>query len=556
VSSRHALGQWFTPAPVADLALALAVAGRGAPARIVDPTCGDGAMLARAARAVPGATLVGVELDRAAAAAARARLPGARIIDGDVLGGALPLGDADRFDLVIGNPPWVRPDRLPAARRAAMAAALRDDAVGIAAAELEALVGRADLAAACVLRALRLARPGGRVALVLSTALLDAGYARPLWRAVRARAAVRALAWAPAERWFQDAAVNAMIAVLEVGGAPAAVTVYRLTAPTEVAARAVTAGAADGVAELREVADDAPAAWAAALRAPAAWFGVARAAADALVPLGALATIRRGITSGANDVFYLPRHAAARARLEPDVLAPLVHSPRDGADLPIAIDPAATPLVALVIPPGGLATRPAARRWIRAHAAAATRPSQRGRDPWWSLPARPARLFLTKAYGPRFVQRLAPAPMIADQRVYAVEPAPGVDLEALTAALNTTWTALALESLGRASMGHGAVEWTVADAARLPVVDVRRAGPEARAAIGSALAAIAGRPVRHVAVERALADRRALDLAIAAAAPGLAAWLDAAHDALCGSVALRDRWKLPVVQSSSVAARS
>jgi len=553
VTRRHVLGQWFTPPPVADLALALALDGAATPQRVLDPTCGDGAILARVARALPGAGLVGVDVDADAAAAARARVPHARIVVGDVLDGAL-RGEAG-FDLVIGNPPWVRPDRLGATARDAMAAALRADAEGATADDVESLIGRADLAAACVLRALRLVRPGGRVALVLSTALLDAGYTRPLWRAVRARAAVRLFAAAPAERWFKDAAVNAMIAVLEVG-APAEVRdgpvrVARLRAPTADAASATFARpcALEDVADVRAVAGSDPARWAAALRAPPAWFAIEAVAGDALVPLGELAELRRGITSGANDVFYLPRVAAAHAGIEPDVLAPLVHSPRDGAELPIAIEPDATPLLALVIPPGGLDARPAARRWIRRHAEAGQRPAAGSRDPWWSLPVRPARLFLTKAYGPRFVQRLAPRPVVADQRMYAVMPRDGVALELLAAALNTTWTALALESLGRASMGHGAVEWTVADAVRLPVLDVRRAGRSDAAAIVAALDAMAARAIRHVAVERTLADRRALDLAVARVAPSLAALLDDAHDGLCASVALRDRWKLPVVSA-------
>ncbi len=551
--TRHALGQWFTPAPVADLAVALACAGRPAPRRVCDPTCGDGAILARAAAALPRARLVGVDIDPAAAAAARARLPGATIEVGDVLdgAGARHLG---AYDLVIGNPPWVRPDRLAADRRARLATAIGDDAGDVLDDEARGVLARrGDLAAACVLRALRLARPGGVVALVLSTALLDAGYAGPLWRAVTARGRVRRLVSAPAERWFADAAVNAMIVVIEVGPGAAddAVEVLRLRVPTADAARRIGGAAPNALADLadvRAVPAAAPTRWGRALRAPAAWTALEATAGDALVPLGALATLRRGITSGANDVFYLTRDAARRARIEPDVLAPLVHSPRDGAELAIAIDPDATPLCALVVPPGGLTRRRGARRWIEAHAAAAARPSLRGRDPWWALPARPARLFLTKAYGPRFLQRLAPRPVIADQRVYAVEPRAGVCLEALAAALNTTWTALALEALGRASMGNGAVEWTVGDAEALPVLDVRRADRRGSARIVAALDAIAARPVRHVTLERDLPDRRALDLAVAAVAPGLAAHLDDAHAALIASVALRDRWKLPVVR--------
>ena len=388
--------------------------------------------------------------------------------------------------------------------------------------------------------------------MVLSTALLDADYAAPLWRVVAAAGAVRAVAAAPAERWFADAAVNAMLIVIERGAAAGEVPCARLVVPTAAAARAVRAPDDWGeAAEVRRAPAEAPAAWAAALRAPAAWFEVAAAAgaAGALVPLGELATVRRGMTTGANDVFYLTRARAQALGIEPAALAPVVRSPYNGSEAPIAIDPATTPLVALALPPDPAALRrwPRAAAHVRAHAAAAKRPSLRARDPWWSLPARPARLYLAKAYGPRFVQRLAPVPVLGDQRVYAIEPRPGVDLEALAAVLNAVWTALALESLGRASMGHGAVEWTVADAARLPVLDVRRAGARARRALTAALTRLAPRPVEHVASERDRADRAALDRAAAALAPGLPALLAPAWDALCASVKLRDRWLLPAV---------
>ncbi|HEV7557353.1 MAG TPA: methyltransferase domain-containing protein, partial [Kofleriaceae bacterium] len=80
---RRALGQWYTAAPVARLAMA-ALAPFDARARVLDPTCGDGAFLA-AAREAGLAELTGVEIDRDAAARARARVPGATIVEGDVL---------------------------------------------------------------------------------------------------------------------------------------------------------------------------------------------------------------------------------------------------------------------------------------------------------------------------------------------------------------------------------------------------------------------------------------------------------------------------------------
>lgn len=526
-----------------ELALALVpIAG----ARVCDPTCGDGAFLA-GALAAGAAAVIGLDVDPIAADAARARAPLATILDGDLFAPAIAarLGP---IDVIVGNPPWVRADRMAADARARITAAIdadfADEPAEVRAAA--ALAARYDLAAACLLRALRLVRPGGRAVVVLSTALLDADAAAPVWRAVAALGAVRALIAAPGERWFADAAVNAMLAVIERGAVDDGVVIARLTVPTEDAARRLRAGAAlTELAEVRPTRSD-PAAWGPALRAPAAWFDIAALAGAALVPLGALAVIRRGVTTGANDVFYLARTRAHALGLEAAALAPVVRSPYNGSEAPIAIDPDATPIVALTLPPDAdLGALPRVQAYLATHAATAARPSLRARQPWWALPVRPARLFLAKAYGPRFVQRLAPRPVLGDQRVYAIEPRPGVDLDALAAALNGVITALALEALGRASMGHGAIEWTVADAAHLPVLDVRRADAAQRAAIGAALGALMARPVEHVEREAGMPDRAALDAALAALVPGLAARLPAVWAALCASVAQRDRWKLP-----------
>lgn len=559
---RLALGQWFTPPEVADLALALALPPASPEAlqelRVLDPACGDGVFLARAhARGV--GRLHGIEIDEAAAAAARARVPAACIHRGDLFDDAIASGmlPGMLFDAVVGNPPYVRQERLDTATKQRIRQRLIRDWPDVPAAAITRVVGRGDLAAACILRALRQARPGARVALVVSSALLDAAYAAALWQVVARCGRVVALVDAPRERWFDDAAINAMILVLERAGAaaraPAPVQVARLSVPTaEAAHRTRDLASLAHVAEVRQAPADRPERWAASLRASAAWFAFEDRAGAALVPLGTIAEVRRGLTSGANDIFYLPRARAAALGLEPDLLLPLLRSPRGHAT--IAVDPAVATHVALVCPPeaGALARYPAARDYLDAHRQAAQRPSLRARRVWWSLPVRPARLFLTKAYGARFVQCLAGAPMVADQRAYAIHPADGpadgpagkparqIDAPLLAAVLNSTFTAFALESLGRASMGEGALEWTVADAAHLPILDPRRlAAPEAEAA-RRALLGCAGRAIGNVREERCEADRLRLDRAVAAAAPGALRQLDEVWEALIDSVRRRN----------------
>lgn len=542
VADRRALGQWFTAAPVTRLAIAAAAPFAQA-ARVLDPMCGEGAFLA-AAHAAGLRSLTGVEIDAAAAAHA-CTIPGAAITRGDALAAGL-VEQLGTFDLVIGNPPYVRAGKVDPEVRRARARVIALDWPELPRDEIEALARHADVAATCLLRALRFVRPGGTLALVVSTALLDADGAGALWSAIARVATVRALIIAPTERWFADAAVNPMLLVAERRVAPdVRPRLLRLTAPTEAVARCT--GLDEIAAHADERRAETPAGWGPALRAPAAWFAWRAAAGDAVVPLRELAEVRRGLTTGANHVFYVRRDAALRARLEPRGLAPVVRSPFNGAPAPIAIAPGDSPLVAITLPPDAkLARTPRIAAWLRAHEAEALASSAGRRDPWWSLPTNPARLFLAKAYGPRFVQRLADVPMLADQRVYALLPRAGVDLIALAAVLNALPTAVALEALGRGSMGFGAVEWTVADALELPVLDVRRASARITARLASSLAAFARRPVEHVRLERDHEDRAVLDRVAMSLAPGHEL-LPALWEALVGSVTLRDRYLLPSV---------
>ena len=82
----HALGQVFTPAAVVEQMLAL----RRRFGRTLDPAAGEGAFSSR----IPGCEAI--EIDAAIAP------PGARVMDFF----ALPL--SEKFDTIIGNPPYVR----------------------------------------------------------------------------------------------------------------------------------------------------------------------------------------------------------------------------------------------------------------------------------------------------------------------------------------------------------------------------------------------------------------------------------------------------------------
>ncbi|MGI6365155.1 MAG: TaqI-like C-terminal specificity domain-containing protein [Bacillota bacterium] len=154
IQEKKSLGQVFTPDHAVEAALALL--GSGQPQRIIDPACGAGEFLLRAARYWPQAQILGVDIDPLALAVAKTRLslagtPGVELVRGNAL--VLPLGG--EFDLVLGNPPWggqLDPDHVPTS-------AISPGKV------LNSFVYFLELAA-------RLLKPGGRMALVLPEAFL------------------------------------------------------------------------------------------------------------------------------------------------------------------------------------------------------------------------------------------------------------------------------------------------------------------------------------------------------------------------------------------------
>jgi len=114
------------------------------------------------------------------------------------------------FDLVAGNPPWVRGERVPMRVREALATryATWRPARGRGFAHLP------DLAVAFVERALELAAPGGSAALLVPAKLASSGYAEPLRRRLAEGARIERVVPSPAVAGAFAAAVYPMVLVI------------------------------------------------------------------------------------------------------------------------------------------------------------------------------------------------------------------------------------------------------------------------------------------------------------------------------------------------------
>ena len=192
------------------------------------------------------------------------------------------------FDLVAGNPPWVRGERVPAQVRETLATryATWRPAGGPGFAHLP------DLAVAFVERALELAAPGGAVALLVPAKLATSGYAEPLRR--RLAASTRLERVAPVA---QESAFGGEAAIY-----PMALVAARIE-PTGRERVATALGPKTGAATLpqRALATDGP--WILAGGATR----IARHLRTVCPTLGDRWTPQLGVKTGADDVFLVAR---------------------------------------------------------------------------------------------------------------------------------------------------------------------------------------------------------------------------------------------------------
>lgn len=195
------LGQVFTPQPVVRAMLAL----RRRSGRVLEPACGDGAFL----RHLPEA--VGIELDAAHCP------PGALNMD------FFAYPDSEKFDTIIGNPPYVRyQDILPDTRRRLVSAHFD---------------GRSNLYLFFIEKCLRHLAPGGELIFITPRDFLKATSAVRLNRLLYEAGSITHAIELGDARVFAGAVPNCLIWRFEKGRSERSMWVAELGVGDDIAAR-------------------------------------------------------------------------------------------------------------------------------------------------------------------------------------------------------------------------------------------------------------------------------------------------------------------------------
>lgn len=504
-------GGYYTPAPVARF---LAAWVRAAGPRIVEPSCGDGAILRELARLSD--QVRGVELIADEAAKSRRFAP----VDAESLFAWLATADAGGWDGVAGNPPYIRFGNWCAQQR--------DPALDLMRREGLRPTRLTNAWVPFVVASTVLARDGGRVGLVLPAELLQVTYAAQLRDFLLSR--FHEITLLTFERLVFDGILQEVVLFCGVVG----------TGPARI--RTVHLRDADALAEAELDVESAPALlhedekWTKYFLDPAA-IRLLRAlkGSGSLTRLGSVAEVDVGIVTGRNAFFTFTDAQADELGLRPHCV-PLVSRSAQLSGLVYDTDCRASDLAAgqrswLLNAPREPAD-PALIAHVRAGEAAGVHRGYKCsiRKPWWATPSlwMPDLFLLRQIHrAPRLTVNAAAA--TSTDTVHRVRLTARVEPAALAAAFHNSVTFAFAEIMGR-SYGGGVLELEPREAEQLPIPPPALADAE--------LACDVDLLLKANEIEKALdvVDRRVL-------IDGLGLPADAVADCRAAWVSLRDRRK-------------
>jgi adenine-specific DNA methylase len=427
-SPRKLRGGYYTPDAIVRQLVAWALQ-QGA-RRVLEPAAGDGAFV----RALTGCDVTAIELDPAEAAKSGAQVA-------EFLGWALARL-APAFDAVVGNPPFVRYQYLPAKLQARAEKLHRRLALPF--------TRHTNLWVPFVVASLAMLRDGGRLAMVVPAELLHVLHARAAREALRDQCS-RVDIIEPRET-FDGTLQGVVLLLAQKGRGPAELTI---------GGTRMTAG--DGK-------------WTAALLDDEA-RAYLEAAAARVPRFAELADVDVGVVTGANEFFLVDDATVDTYDLARCAQPMFGRSEHVAGVIYDRRSHAANRRRGL--PTNFLALDRRARRYLALGEAAGLhrRYKCRIRDPWWQVPsvwAAPVAMLKRSHELPRLVWNRMRA--LTTDTAYRVRPRRGVSAQHFVASFVNSLTALSAELEGR-HYGGGVLELVPSEIERLLIplarVDVR-----------------------------------------------------------------------------------
>ena len=370
------------------------------------------------------------------------------------------FGITDGFDVVIGNPPYVRQEKIKSLKP-----------------ELKkrytCYTGAADLYVYFYERGLQLLNANGTHTFICSNSWLDVNYGAPLQKYLLDNTVGVVICHSEAEREFESADINTIVSILHNGTPDADSHIRFLAFKTFIGdpnienrrerTRTYTELEHAGMRENRYAGDK----WGGKyLRAPDIYWTILEKGKDKLVRLGDVAEVRRGFTTGANEFFYLGAERIQEWGIESEYLKPVIKTPRECKT--ILVDPRQLQFKLFMCHADRAALAgTAALAYIewgesqRYH----QRPSCRGRLRWWDLGEESGNSVFVKEADETSAVFYNPDNYLVDCRLYYANLSNDILLF-----LNSAISAMFFELYSRSGLGKGARSMMVSDYEDVPTL--------------------------------------------------------------------------------------
>ena len=241
------------------------------------------------------------------------------------------FGIVEGFDVVIGNPPYVRQEKIK-------------DLKPTLKKRYTCYTGAADLYVYFYERGLQLLSASGIHTFICSNSWLDVNYGAPLQKHLLDSTAGAVICHSEASREFESADINTIVSVIQNGTPDEDSHILFLTFETFIGdpdvdnrrerTRTYTELKREGTRDDKYAGDK----WGGKyLRAPDIYWTILEKGKDKLVRLGDIAEVRRGFTTGANEFFYFDAERIQEWGIESEFLKPVIKSPRECKS--IRVDP-------------------------------------------------------------------------------------------------------------------------------------------------------------------------------------------------------------------------
>ncbi|WP_373532281.1 Eco57I restriction-modification methylase domain-containing protein [Vampirovibrio sp.] len=547
---RSQKGQFYTPQTLCDFMLALASQSRSIQ-RILEPACGSGNFLRRALTQASqqghlGLELVGVEQNPDALQFAQdlseSTVASVSLLADNFL--TLQPKTMPPFELIIGNPPYVRQelfgqssdeDKLNLIKNYAL---LFADYVNQYPEQHKLFSQKADLYQWFFLQAHPMLSADGILAYVVSNSWLNSVFGHYLRQFISHHFHWLYMVESACERWFEDAAINPVIVILQKKKsaqepAPSPCSLVRLHQPLSSWLPEATAPnywqqlslkiqqlPQDPTVSLQTFSPsqwaelDKTGHWNLAFRAPQALLEVA-SQPQLWKALNQLGHVRYPLKTGINAFFYLSKAQAKTRGIEPEFLAPVIRSVKKMKTLKVTANEQCDFLFCCPLSKTELKARgkTGALRYIEWGEGQSSPPRQkrltttpwpqipsvRNNHPWYSLQALATpHLLCNRFIDQRFFFALCQDEFMEDQIFY------GLTLhhpqqhppDLIAALLNSTLGCALLEFKGRASLGEGVLQFARCDMADFPILDPDLYTPTEQKSIRDAFQLLAESPLQ------------------------------------------------------------